>query len=448
MGRNLALNLLDHGTPVIGWDQDAALLTQFEREARGQPATTTTSAVALVASLETPRLILLMIPAGQPVDDVLGAILPVLDRDDIVIDGGNTHFEDTRRRAERASQIGIEYVGMGVSGGEAGARFGPAMMVGATTAAWSRMENVFAPIAAAGSAPGFPACIARLGTDGAGHFVKMVHNGIEYADMQFIAECYHLLRASGRTPPELAAVFERFNAGPLESFLIELTAQVLGKADGDGYLVDAILDAAEQKGTGRWTVQTALELGVPVPSIAAAVDARSISSDVAARRLRARRFPPEPRNETVRSIDLETLERALLAAKLAAYAQGQKLIAAGNSAFGWSIDSHTVAAIWTGGCILRARLLRDLSAAEGGDWLMADGLRDHLTDGMAALADIVADASVARLPVPALAATLGWFDASRTARLPHNLTQAQRDAFGAHTYRRLDAPDEPVHSKW
>ena len=441
MGRNLALNLIDHGTHVTGWDRDPALVERFIGEASDGVAAS--GFEDLVDRLEAPRVVMLMVPAGQAVDDVLAELAPRLGPGDVVIDGGNTYFEDTRRRASFLAERSIEFVGMGVSGGEAGARHGPSMMVGASERAWTEIEDIFLPIAAIGS----DRCVARLGTDGAGHFVKMVHNGIEYADMQFIAEVYDVLRTQGLAAPAIADVFEGFNAGPLESYLVELTAQVLRCEDPitGGFLVDVILDAAEQKGTGRWTVQTAIALGVPVPSISAAVDARSLSSDVARRKRLAAGFPGKRDRPDV---DVETLAQALLAAKIAAYVQGQQLIVAGNEAFGWSIEPATVVSIWTGGCIIRAALLHDLSGVTEDDWLAAEALRQPLQTGMSALSEIVARAHRARVPVPALGASLSWFDASRSTQLPQNLTQAQRDAFGAHTFRRIDAPDEPVHHEW
>lgn len=361
MGRNLALNLLDHGTDVVGWDRDPALIERFLREApNGRAATGFDD---FVGQLQVPRVVMLMVPAGQAVDDLLADLVVRLDAGDVVVDGGNTYFEDTRRRSSALAERGIEFIGMGVSGGEAGARFGPSMMVGASENAWATVEAIFRPIAAVGS----DRCIARLGPDGAGHFVKMVHNGIEYADMQFIAEVYDLLRSQGLGAPAIADVFDAFNAGPLESFLVELTARVLRREDPmtGGFLVDAVLDAAEQKGTGRWTVQTALALGVPVPSISAAVDARSVSSDVARRGRLAARFPGERQRA---ECDTEALAEAFLAAKIAAYVQGQRLIVAGNEAYGWSIDSARVVTIWTGGCIIRAALLRDLGRVTGDDY--------------------------------------------------------------------------------
>lgn len=451
MGRNLAMNVLDSGFDVAAWNLEPELARSARAES-GDSLVTTASLAELVATLERPRRLMMMIQAGAPVDSVLEALLPLLDEGDVVIDGGNSWFQDTRRRERRAAEAGIRFIGVGVSGGEEGARRGPALMPGGAADAYARIRPVLEAIAAKTE---HGPCVTHVGEDGAGHFVKMVHNGIEYADMQFIAEAYDLLgRGLGMAPPELASTFRAWNEGELESFLIEITASIFETSDGaGGWLVDRVLDRAGQKGTGRMTASIALELGVAIPSIAAAIDARVLSS----RKETRERFEPllaGPGDDADADITVEDVEAALFASKVCAYAQGMELIAAGAAAFDWTVDPAEISRIWTGGCIIRARFLETMMRA----WREAPGLENLLVaEDVRAAVDrrqgawrrVVAAAQLRGIPVPGMAASLAYYDALRTARLPQNLVQAQRDAFGAHTYRTVDDPGGPaVHSDW
>jgi 6-phosphogluconate dehydrogenase len=453
MGKNLALNVADHGVKVAVWNREPELTEQAVSSTSLQGSA---SLGELVASLERPRTLMMMIRAGAPVDAVLAELIPLLDPDDIVIDGGNSWYEDTQRREKQAREAGIRFFGMGVSGGEDGARHGPSLMPGGDRGAYEHMRPIFEAIAAKTEAG---PCVTYIGPDGAGHFVKMVHNGIEYADMQCIAEAYHLLRdLGGMQPPELATVFEQYNQGPLESFLIEITGKILRVRDGEseGYLVDKVLDEAGQKGTGRWTAQVALELGVPVPSIAAAIDARVLSSmkkeRVAASQL-LNHHGDQSAVPAVRDLVREVHD-ALFASKICAYAQGMALIAAGSQKNAWSIRLAELARIWKGGCIIRARFLDVIRAAFETDpaldnLLLDPAVREVVHAAQPAWRKILSHACGRGIPVPAMSASLAYFDAYRTAALPQNLTQAQRDAFGAHTYRRSDAPElGAVHTDW
>ena len=451
MGRNIALNILDSGERVGVWNRspEKVRIAMEESGGRFQAAE---SAEALLASLERPRRVLLMVDAGKPVDLVLDAITPLLEEGDIVIDGGNSWFEDTQRREQACAAKGLRFVGMGVSGGEEGARYGPSLMPGGDPEAYAALAPVLEKIAAkSDSGP----CVTHVGGDGAGHFVKMVHNGIEYADMQAIAEAYDCLaRGLGQAPPQLAETFARWNEGPLESFLIELTAECFRTRDpeGDGWLVDAVLDRAGQKGTGRWTAQIALELGVPIPSIAAAIDARVLSSRKAQRERFAAVIDAPAAGDQGFTVD--DVEAALTASKILAYAQGYDLIRAGAEANSWTIDLAEMGRIWKAGCIIRARFLDVVRKAFARDAALENLIVDpdvaaELARTLPALRRVVGQAAAAGIPTPAFASSLAYYDALRTARLPQNLVQAQRDAFGAHTYLRLDDREgEARHSTW
>ena len=454
MGRNLALNLLDHDVSVVGYNREPELLEQAVAESQGRlhPAH---SLEELVASLERPRKIMLLIKAGAPVDSVITQLQPLLEPGDIVIDGGNSYFEDTRRREKQYAEAGLRFFGSGVSGGEDGARNGPSLMPGGDREAWAAIEPIFQRIAATtDSGP----CVAYCGPDGAGHFVKMVHNGIEYADMQFIAEAYHVLSAvGGMKPPALAEVFDRWNRGPLESFLIEITAKIMATNDSDGApLLDRVLDKAGQKGTGRWTAQVALEHGVPIPSIAAAIDARVLSSRKAERVEAAKVLvgpdAPAPRTDTQALV--EQVHDALYAAKIVAYAQGMDLIRRVSDEYTWNVDLSEMARIWKGGCIIRARFLDTIMSAFDAkpslpNLLLDDTLREAVQSRQATWRTVVSMAQAHGIPVGGMASGLSYWDSYRTAALPQNLTQAQRDAFGSHTYQRTDDPDGPfVHTDW
>ncbi len=450
MGRNLALNIADRGVTVAGYERDPELLKLARREAVAVGAHD--DLAEFVASLRAPRAVLLMITAGPAVDQAIEALLPLLSPGDVIADGGNSDYQDTVRREAGAREAGIGYLGLGVSGGEEGARHGPALMAGGADETYKRLEPVLLAIAAKAD-DGAP-CAERLGNAAAvGHFVKMMHNGIEYADMQLIAEIYDLLaRGQGFGAGEIAEIFEAWRDGPLASFLIDVTATVLRKLDEETGrpLVDLVLDSAGQKGTGRWASIAALELGVAAPSIAEAVSARVVSSLVEERAAAAERFPrPAAGAETVTT---EQLAEALLAGKICAYAQGFAVLAAASEANGWELALDKVARNWRAGCIIRAGFLDDVASAFSNNsgianLLMAPAFSDILERTVPALRAVVAAAVGGGIPVPALSASLAYFDGYVSARLPANLIQAQRDFFGAHQFKRIDRPGE-FHEDW
>jgi 6-phosphogluconate dehydrogenase len=454
MGKNLALNMADHGHQVAIYNRSGGVTDAVIAENPGKPLVATKTLPDLVQILSSPRRILVMVKAGAPVDAVLDELAPLLDPGDVVVDGGNTWFPETQRREKKLAERGLHFVGMGVSGGEEGARFGPSLMPGGARAAWDATRPVFEAIAAKTESG---ACVTHVGPDGAGHFVKMVHNGIEYGDMQLIAETYDVLsRALGMSAPEIGDVFARWNEGPLSSFLVEITAKVLTVVDPETKrpLVDMVEDRAGQKGTGKWTVQLALDLAVPIPTIAAAIDARVLSSmkDERVRAARAVRCAAVPSAPGDKAAMLKDAHDALLAAKIGSYAQGYKLIRAASDAQGWNIDLRELARIWKGGCIIRARLLDTIMRAYEKNRALESLLSDPELEAQVLAAQpgwrrTAALACAAGIPVPAMGASLAYFDAYRTARLPQNLTQAQRDAFGAHTYERTDRKGF-VHTEW
>ncbi len=456
MGRNLARNLARHGHTVALHNRTQGkvddLVSQFADEGDFVPST---SLEQFVGSLEQPRRIIIMVKAGGPTDAVLDELVPLLDEGDIVVDGGNAHFEDTRRREQALADRGLHFVGAGISGGEVGALEGPSIMPGGSATAYETLGPILESISA--HIDGEPCC-AHLGPDGAGHFVKMVHNGIEYADMQAISEVYDVLSASGFTAAEAADVFRTWNEGDLDSFLVEITAAVLAQVDaGTGTpLVELIKDEAEQKGTGRWTVQIALELGVPVPGIGAAVFARAMSGDLLVRQ--AARGLPGPRRALgeVGALDRDglvaDLEAALWSSRVVAYAQGLEMIRGASEHYDWGVDIATVARIWRGGCIIRARLLRDITDAYAATPDLATLLAaDSLQDGLARRQDgwrrAVAVATTGGIPAPALGGALAAYDTVRAHRLPAALVQGLRDNFGAHTYERTDK-EGTFHTLW
>ena len=456
MGSNLALNIEDHGYPIAVWNLETDRTHAFAASHQGKRITAATSLEELVAAIGRPRPIMMMIKAGAPVDEMLDKLVPLLDEGDVVIDGGNSWFKETETRAARTTARGIHFVGSGVSGGEEGARFGPSLMPGGTPHSWEAIREVFEAIAArSDSGP----CVTYCGPGGAGHFVKMVHNGIEYGDMQLIAESYDLLRrGAGLAADELAAIFDEWNRGPLESFLIEITAKIFRVRDPETGepLVGKVLDKAGQKGTGRWTAQVALDLTVPVPTIAAAIDARVLSSmkaeRVAASALYAAASPPDrgDRDAFVRDV-----HDALYAAKICSYAQGFALMQAGSLEWNWKLDLREIARIWKAGCIIRAKFLDSIMGAFERSRALPNLLVDPQFSGElsamdGALRRTVSAAQMGGIAVPALSASLAYFDSYRTASLPQNLTQAQRDYFGAHTYQRNDRGEDPsfVHSDW
>jgi len=459
MGRNLALNIESRGVRVAVWNLESQWVADFLRDHPGNFEGTTTFE-AFVAALDRPRRIMMMIPAGKPVDATIDKLTPLLDRGDIVIDGGNSWFEDTERREAALRAKGMHFVGCGVSGGEEGARFGPSLMPGGPAEAWPAISNVLEAIAARTEAG---PCVTHVGPGGSGHFVKMVHNGIEYGDMQLIAESWDVMRRGlGMSAPETADVFEDWNKGSLESFLTELTAQVCRVMDKEtgAPLVDMVLDKAGQKGTGRWSTQVALDLGISVPTIAAALDARGLSS-LKEERLEAARSlkGPDPAKaltafgppDSVQDV-VGDLRDALYAARICVYAQGMALIRAGSDRYKWNVNLAEIGRIWKGGCIIRARLLDQVRQAFTAQPALTNLLLDPaLGDAVEGAQDgwrrTIGRAVAAGLPLPAHVTAMSYFDSYRSQRLPQNLTQAQRDAFGAHTYERTDRPGA-VHSDW
>jgi 6-phosphogluconate dehydrogenase len=455
MGRNLALNIEEHGFPVAVWNLESDWTDAFLKDHAGHKFTGTKSLQDLVRALERPRRIMMMIPAGAPVDEMLGKLAPLLEPDDIVIDGGNSHFADTRRREAALREQRLHFVGCGVSGGEEGARFGPSIMPGGSAAAWTRIKDVLEAIAAKTEAG---PCVTHVGPDGAGHFVKMVHNGIEYGDMQLIAETYDVLhRGLGLTTPQTGEVFAEWNRGPLESFLVELTAHVCSVVDPETQqpLVDVIQDKAGQKGTGKWTAQIALDLAVAIPTIGAALDARVISS-LKDQRVSASALYKGAAKQGFSSTGADPwkndLRDALVAARVCSYAQGMALIAAGSAEYHWNIDLAEMARIWKGGCIIRAKLLDPVRQAFTANPSLPNLLVDpaiaaDLQRAAPGWRRVVSAAASSGIAVPALAASLAYLDSYTTARLPQNLTQAQRDAFGAHKFERIERPGF-VHADW
>ncbi|HEX6359219.1 NADP-dependent phosphogluconate dehydrogenase [Actinophytocola sp.] len=453
MGRNLARNLARNGFSVALHNRTPARTRSLVAEHGDEGVFVPTETVEeFVGSLERPRRIVIMVKAGGPTDAVIEELVPHLDEGDIVIDCGNAHFADTRRREAELRERGLHFVGAGVSGGEEGALLGPSIMPGGSKESYQTLGPMFEKIAA--QVDGTPCC-THVGPDGAGHFVKMVHNGIEYADMQLIAEAYHLLRDGlGASPKELAEIFAEWNSGDLESFLIEITAEVLGHVDqatGNAF-VDVVVDQAEQKGTGRWTVQTALDLGVPVTGIAEATFARALSAHPE-QRAAARAALPGP--GSVAPADRETfvddVRKALYASKVVAYAQGYDQMAAASAEYGWDIDLGAMATIWRGGCIIRARFLdriKESYATERPESLLvAPYFRDAVADGQESWRRIVSHAAQAGIPTPAFSSSLAYYDGLRSERLPAALIQGLRDFFGAHTYKRVDR-EGTFHTMW
>ena len=446
MGRNLALNLSDHGTPLVVWERDAGLAAQARA---ALPATTVwcDDPAGLAAALPAPRVILLMVTAGPAVDAVIEALRPALAPGDVIVDGGNADARDTARRQAALAGTGIELLGLGVSGGEEGARFGPSLMAGGAAAAWTLVAPTLEAIAA--RTPDGAACCALLGAGAAGHFVKTVHNGIEYAVMQALAEVYDLMRHGlGMTPDAIGAVFERWNAGPLQSYLVEIAADVVRTRDDDGgTLLDKVVDHAGQKGTGRWASLAALDYGVAAPTIAEAVFARAVSARGDERAALATERPGAGM-----SLDPGDLQGALHAATLAAFVQGLDLIAAADAAEGWAVDRAAVARVWRAGCILRAALLDRLADAArevgpGALLLRSPALGAELREALPGLRRTVASAALAGFAVPAMGSALAWVDGMTRARVPADFLQGLRDRFGAHRFERSDRPGS-FHADW
>jgi len=451
MGQNLARNLASHGARVVVYNRTEQRTQEF-MQAHGAEGDfrAASSLEEMVRLMEPPRAILVMVKAGPAVDSTIDELSRVLQKGDSIIDGGNSLFHDTRRRAAAAEMLGLGFIGAGVSGGEEGALRGPSIMPGGKRESYLHVEEMLTAISA--KVDGVPCC-AYIGPDGAGHFVKMVHNGIEYADIQLIAETYDLLRhAVGLSPAEMAAVFRGWNEGRLQSYLIEITSHVLAKKDGSGAaLVDVIEDEAEQKGTGRWTSQSALELGIPLTGITEAVFARMLSSEKAQRVKAAGIFQGPPAAPAAAGL-VADIEQALFASKVVAYAQGFEHLAAGSREFGWDLDLGSLATIWRGGCIIRARFLDRIKdayaqASELPNLMLAPFFQEQLSAAQPAWRRVVKTAVDQGIPVPAFASSLAYFDGYRRARGPANLIQGLRDYFGAHTYHRTDR-EGSFHTRW
>ncbi len=456
MGQNLVRNMDRNGFRVAVYNRTAAKTREFlEGPAAGTQVTPAYSLEELAASLSRPRKIMLMVQAGKPVDAVIDQIVPLLEPGDLLIDGGNSFFADTERRSAELEGRGIQYLGVGVSGGEESALWGPSLMPGGQPEAYELVRPIFEAIAA--RAYGEP-CVTYVGPRGAGHYVKMVHNGIEYGDMQLIAEAYDLLRrGAGLSNDALHAVFAAWNQGSLESFLIEITAAIFAKRDQKtgGALVDAILDRAGQKGTGKWTSQNALDLGIPTTAITEAVFARALSAAKDERVAAAALLSgPDPRSAEVKADFIQAVGDALYASKVVSYAQGFALLREASQEYDYGLDYGEIARIWRGGCIIRAAFLNDITAAYRSqpdlpNLLVAPFFRQALAARQPNWRRAVVAAVQMGIPAPAMSAALAYFDGYRSARLPANLIQAQRDYFGAHTYERIDEPRGQVfHTNW
>jgi 6-phosphogluconate dehydrogenase len=456
MGRNLALNFASNGYPAAIYDRDTALLDAFASGEAGPALVTCARDIeAFVNALARPRRILMMVTAGPAVDWCIEALLPHLDPGDVLIDGGNSLFTDTERRCAALEAQGLLYLGMGVSGGEFGARTGPALMPGGSAAAWPLVRDMLEAVAA--KHDGIPCC-AYLGAGGAGHFVKMIHNGIEYADMQLIAEAYWLLRkVAGLKPDQQAPVFGMWNEGPLESYLIEITSRILASHDPltGSPMVDIILDTAGQKGTGKWTSQAALDFGTPAPTIAEAVFARCLSA-LKDERMRAGEEHGERPITAFMDKDtfIDHAHDALYASKICAYAQGFAILRDANREHNWNLDFASIASIWRAGCIIRAGFLDHIRAAfdenvEIPNLLMNRFFWDALRESEEGWRATIMEAVRTGVPAPAFASALAYYDAYHAPVLPASLLQAQRDLFGAHRYERVDRPrGETFHSDW
>jgi 6-phosphogluconate dehydrogenase len=457
MGENLALNIERNGFPITVYnrttDKTQALLSG---RAKGLKFTGAKTVQELVASLERPRRIILLVKAGSPVDDMINQLTPLLDPGDIIIDGGNSHFSDTRRRDLAIKSKGFHFVGSGVSGGEEGALWGPSLMPGGPRDAYESIRPVWEKIAAkVDDGP----CVTYIGPDGAGHFVKMIHNGIEYGDMQLIAESYEVLRLIlGLEAPQLADIFADWNKGQLDSFLIEITAKVLRKKDPETgkWLVDLILDKAGQKGTGKWMSQIALDLGVPIPTINAAVEGRMLSA-YKADRVQASKVLSGPKREPYKGDPkalIDAVRDALYASKICSYAQGMVMMKAASDEYHWNLQLGEIARIWKGGCIIRAQFLDLIKNSfrknpNLPNLLLDDHFKAWVTEAQPRWRHVVQTAQAQGIPVLAMSSSLAYYDSVRAERLPLNLTQAQRDFFGAHTYERVDKPGQgPFHTEW
>ncbi len=457
MGENLVLNMANHGHTVAVFNRTVSKVDDFMNgKAKGKSIIGTRSIKELVDSLKKPRRVMLMVKAGKPVDDFIDQLLPVLEPGDIIIDGGNSHFPDTIRRTKSLEEKGFLFIGTGVSGGEEGALKGPSIMPGGSPKAWPHVKGIFQSICAKVE-DGTPCC-EWVGNDGAGHFVKMVHNGIEYGDMQLICEAYSLMQAGLKLDaPAMHKIFRKWNKGELDSYLIEITADILGKRDtitGEP-MVDVILDTAGQKGTGKWTSQAALDLGIPAATIAEAVFARCISA-IKEERVAASRIlgGPAAKFKGNKTAFIETIRKALYAAKICSYAQGYALMRAAAREYKWELKFGDIALMWRGGCIIRAQFLGKIKAAFDRNPQLANLMLDSyfraiLKKNQESLRKVVAESCRLGIPMQAFSSALAYYDSYRSARLPANLLQAQRDYFGAHTYERTDRKrGEFFHTEW
>ncbi len=456
MGQNLVLNMDDNGFTVAVFNRTVSKVDDFTNGvAAGTKVIGTHSIEEFVASLKSPRRAMLLVKAGPAVDKFIDMLIPHLDEGDIIIDGGNSNFNDTIRRAEYVESKGLLYIGTGVSGGEEGARRGPSIMPGGSPAAWEHVKGIFQAVSAKVD-DGEPCC-DWVGENGAGHFVKMVHNGIEYGDMQLICEAYSLMNAMGMTPDEMSKVFSEWNEGELDSYLIEITRDILAKADDETgkAMVDVILDTAGQKGTGKWTGITALELGQPLTLIGEAVFARCLSA-LKDQRVDASKIlsGPEAKFDGDRAAMIDDIRKALYASKIVSYAQGYQLMQAAADEYSWNLNYGGIALMWRGGCIIRSQFLGKIKEAFDADanlvnLLLTPYFKQAVIDSQDGWRRVVVKAVEMGVPVPAFSAALAYYDGYRSERLPANLLQAQRDYFGAHTYERLDKPrGEFFHTNW
>ncbi len=456
MGQNLVLNMNDHGYTVAVYNRTTSKVDDFlAQEAKGTKIIGTHSLEELVASLKRPRRVFMLVKAGGAVDALIESLLPLLEKGDIIIDGGNSHFPDTIRRTEHVESKDLLYIGTGVSGGEEGARHGPSIMPGGSPDAWPHVKEMFQAISA--KTPEGEACCDWVGENGAGHYVKMVHNGIEYGDMQLISESYHLMKqALGMSNEDMHGAFAEWNEGELDSYLIEITRDILGTKDEEGrYVLDLILDTAGQKGTGKWTVISAANLGVPMTLVAEAVFARALSA-LKDERLVAEKVlsGPEPSFDGDRAAFVEDIRQAMYASKIVSYAQGYMLLREAAQEHGWNLNYGGIALMWRGGCIIRSRFLgkiRDAYAKDGSlnNLLVDDFFKQVIDRCQPSWRRVVARAAEMGIPLPAMSSALAFYDGYRHGRLPANMLQAQRDYFGAHTYERVDKPrGEFFHTNW
>ncbi len=456
MGQNLILNMNDHGFVVVAYNRTTSKVDEFlAKEAHGTKVLGAHSVEEMVQQLKKPRRVMMLVKAGQAVDDFIQQLLPCLEPGDIIIDGGNSLFEDTNRRQKLVESKGLLYVGTGVSGGEEGARHGPSIMPGGSPAAWPRVKDIFQSIAA--KVDGGVPCCDWVGEQGAGHYVKMVHNGIEYGDMQLICEAYHLMKEGlGMSAQEMHDVLAEWNQGDLDSFLIEITRDILAFKDTDGQpLLDKILDAAGQKGTGKWTVINSQELGVPITLMAEAVYARNVSALKDERVAAAKKLKgPRPKISGDRAKFIEAIRQALYASKIVSYTQGYMLMRAAAKEYQWNLNYGGIALMWRGGCIIRSRFLGKIKEAFDKNRKLTNLMLDsyfkrEIKRCQRGWRNAVATAARKGLAVPAFSTALSFYDAYRSNRLPANLLQAQRDYFGAHTYERIDQPrGQFFHTNW